>query len=540
MAAAPSDSPGGSAGVLPTAGAAAVLVPVDAPPDPVGANPAPPAADASHLLPPDMALASLSNGLAPAGKPASAGGTKDDKDPTGELVELKAHKAELEAELKAAEEAVVGSDQDVKAVDGWPAWRNRLRSVMRFPGDSKLGVAVAAWSNFTVILSVIMMIINSQPAFRQVPGDELERKITFWVMFGINCSFTVELVLNWLAMRNVGEFLSFFSILDILTTLPFWLVMGLAAASGGDATTSNYIGLSILRVLRLARLVKIFSTNRSVKIVLLWQAIRESSFGIAALLVVFTLVMIFYGTLVYYAESASCIVDPVTGLWIYNDALNNGTVSKFQSIETSLYFMSVTLTTVGYGDITPVTAQGRFVACLAMITGLFVLAMPMTIISNSYSRVLDRFQVSMARIAGIKDAIRHAEWRICEIEGRPYRDPFKRKRRGKVSEWWRGVRARIWGGDPTPPPAPPGSGPELVDPDSEEVPLEAEPEVPPPGGDEEVKRLLERSEERAKEAEARLRSVEERLGRVLGLLEAVVAREGGLVVPEADAKVEGG
>lgn len=264
-----------------------------------------------------------------------------------DVARLRAERDRLWAELETANGNLVGgSATEVAKVDGWPRWRNKLRLLMRFPSSSRAAFALGVWSVASILLFVVIMIVTSQPHYR-ADGYEDLKQVTWWISFGIQVSFLVEMLLNWLVMRNRAEFLSFVSLLDIATIVPFWIgifvMVGYHASPIGIALT----GLTLLRVLRLLRVAKIFRTRRSGRIVLLAQAVKESSFGILALVVIFPLIALFFGISVYYAESASCYADPKTGLWIYAYPPNTGIESKFQSIDIALWFMFVTLTTTG-------------------------------------------------------------------------------------------------------------------------------------------------------------------------------------------------
>lgn len=436
--------------------------------------------------------------------------------------------------------------------------------VMRVPTYSKLASFVAIWSFSTILTCIILMIITSRPSYR-TEGELQEKVVAFWISFGLQVSFMTEMLLNWLSMKSLSEFFGFFNILDMVTILPFWIIFFVHLGQGVNPTGSEAGGLSLLRVLRLLRLTKVFKTRRSARIVLLAQAVKESTFGILALLVVFPLVAIFYGTFVYYVETASCIVDPTNGEWIYNVYPNTGTVSKFQSIDISLWFMTVTLTTVGYGDVSfvlgwkflkksdvfanppsalpspqmvPLTPQGRFVACIAMVTALFLLAMPMTIITSSYGRVLDRFNAQTDQIKALKFRIRQIEWHICKLENRVYVDPFKIVRPGpsKVRQWFESFKVFFFGEKEKKPSKPPTGvslttgepdAADLVDADAEKEGLEGDPDVE--GGnnvDEMVRDLKSLVETKAKtdsDTRDRIVKLEENVAKMLSLLEKLDA-----------------
>lgn len=85
------------------------------------------------------------------------------------------------------------------------------------------------------------------------------------------------------------------------------------------------------------------------------------------------------GTVMYYAERGT--YDVTTNQWL----LSNGEVSKFTSIPESMWFISVTLTTTGYGDLAPTTFAGRLCAFIGMLFGLLLVALPSLIIGRNYT-----------------------------------------------------------------------------------------------------------------------------------------------------------
>ena len=146
---------------------------------------------------------------------------------------------------------------------------------------------------------------------------------------------------------------SFGGIIDSLSILPFYLQ---AIFPGAD--------LRVLRALRLLRVLKLSSYNSALTD--LSQAILEERKSFYAALYIFLVVFVVASSLIYYAEHQ---VHP----------------TAFSSIPDAMYWALITLTTVGYGDITPVTAMGKMIAAMAAISGVIVTALLTGIVATSFA-----------------------------------------------------------------------------------------------------------------------------------------------------------
>lgn len=166
--------------------------------------------------------------------------------------------------------------------------------------------------------------------------------------------FTGEYLLRvWVAKRRWAYIFSFYGVVDFLAIAPFYLAIG--------------IDLRSLRAVRLLRIFSIFKLMRFSK------AIKRigTAFSLARV------------ELVLYL-SFSCVVIFLAGVGIYQFE-NAVQPEKFSSIPMSLWWAVVTLTTVGYGDMLPITAGGRLFTVLVLLVGLGLVAVPAGIISSALS-----------------------------------------------------------------------------------------------------------------------------------------------------------
>lgn len=215
-----------------------------------------------------------------------------------------------------------------------------------FEADTTAGKLFDIILILSIIASIIVVMLDSVATVQQRHGLLLTMlEWTFTLLF------TVEYLLRLLSVgRPVLYARSFFGIVDLLAILPTYLSIVIPGSQ-------YFLVIRSLRVLRIFRVLKLVQFLSAAQV--LMQALRASFRKIAVFLfAVLTLVLIF-GSVMYVIEGAE-----------------NG----FTSIPTSIYWAIVTLTTVGYGDISPQTAVGQALAAIVMILGYSIIAVPTGIV----------------------------------------------------------------------------------------------------------------------------------------------------------------
>lgn len=196
----------------------------------------------------------------------------------------------------------------------------------------------------TILLSVILVMLESVPVFNAKYHNSLI--ILEWI---ITILFTIEYALRLYCVRQPWRyFFSFYGIIDLLSILPTYL--------GIIYPSTKY--LSSIRILRLFRIFRIFRLTQFMRGgSMLLVALRNSRTKIVVFLSFIVLVGVVLGSFMYVLE-------------------HNHPDSVIKTMPTGIYWAIVTLTTVGYGDITPITTMGRFLASVVMIMGYGVIAVP--------------------------------------------------------------------------------------------------------------------------------------------------------------------
>ncbi|GMT35105.1 hypothetical protein PFISCL1PPCAC_26402, partial [Pristionchus fissidentatus] len=160
------------------------------------------------------------------------------------------------------------------------------------------------------------------------------------------------------------------NIVDLIAIVPFYLEMGLALIGIDIASLSDIKGaLLVVRVLRVLRVVRILKLGRySSGMRTFALTLKSSARQLGMMGMVLSTGVVFFSTLLYFVEK-------------------DEKDTPFTSIPAAFWWAIVTMTTVGYGDCVPVTIPGKLIASGAIISGVLVLALPITIIVDNFMKV---------------------------------------------------------------------------------------------------------------------------------------------------------
>lgn len=225
-------------------------------------------------------------------------------------------------------------------------WRRRMHEII-FEADTPAGKAFDIVLLWAILLSVLAVMLESVASIERNYGNILRSTEWFFTIL-----FTVEYILRLICVRKAWRYAtSFFGIVDFLAVIPTYI---------GIFIAGTHI-LIVIRILRLIRIFRVFKLARYLsegKILL--AALRASRPKIVVFLVVIMTAVTIIGAVMYLIE---------------------GDANGFTSIPRSIYWAIVTLTTVGYGDISPKTPLGQFLATIVMIMGYAIIVVPTGIVS---------------------------------------------------------------------------------------------------------------------------------------------------------------
>lgn len=224
--------------------------------------------------------------------------------------------------------------------------------VIIFRSDTPAGRRFDVWLLILIVLNILLMIVDSFVFIR-------EGSLTVHIVMGVlewsfTLLFTFEYYLRIYCLKQPWRYvLSFYGIIDFLSIFPAYLSLFFPAVHT----------LTVLRLLRTLRIFRIFKMERFlVEGRRLMNALRRSATRVLIFMMFVFIVAVILGAIMYAVE-----VD-------YNDQIT--------SILQGIYWAVVTLTTVGYGDIAPVTPFGRFIAVIVMILGYSIIAVPTGIVAG--------------------------------------------------------------------------------------------------------------------------------------------------------------
>ncbi len=203
-----------------------------------------------------------------------------------------------------------------------------------------------------ILMSVLAVMLETVDSVNSIFGAQLR-----WLEWMFTILFSAEYLLRlWCVKKPRGYAFSFFGVVDLIAVLPSYFSLLIPGAQVA-------IVVRMLRVVRVFRILKLVQYMGGTRVLV--NAIKRSRFRIAVFLIAVSTVVTILGSFMYLIES------PETG---------------FTSIPKSVYWAIVTLTTVGYGDVTPATVPGQFMASILMLLGYALIAVPMGLIISESTR----------------------------------------------------------------------------------------------------------------------------------------------------------
>ncbi len=238
---------------------------------------------------------------------------------------------------------------------GTRSWQERVFEII-FEADTGAGKVFDVALIGMIAISIIAVMLESVASIEARWGDQL--RILEWV---VTATFTVEYLLRLAVVRKPwGYAKSFFGVLDLVSILPTYLSLILP----GSQTLLVVRSLRLLRVMRIFKLAEYLGQAN-----LLLDSLQASRRKIFVFLATVLLLDLILGSIMYLLE---------------------GGEAGFTSIPRSVYWAIVTMTTVGYGDIAPVTVAGQFFAAIVMLLGYAIIAVPTGIVT---AEIVDHLRV---------------------------------------------------------------------------------------------------------------------------------------------------
>lgn len=246
-------------------------------------------------------------------------------------------------------------------------WRDTWHQII-FGHESLAGRLFDLILFILILLSVLTVLLESVRSIRTAYGPEL--RIAEWMFSAL---FTIEYIARLICAVNARRYAkSFFGIVDLLAVVPIYL--SFLVGVGRSLTVVR--SLRLLRVFRILKLTEYIGEAAVLRI-----ALKESIRKITIFLLAVLTIVVIVGALMYQIE---------------------GETNGFTSIPVAMYWAIVTVTTVGYGDISPKTVPGRILASLLMIVGYGIIAVPTGIVTIEFARAAGRGPLRTCSSCGLQ------------------------------------------------------------------------------------------------------------------------------------------
>ncbi|KAK9830302.1 hypothetical protein WJX72_010877 [[Myrmecia] bisecta] len=274
--------------------------------------------------------------------------------------------------------------------------RARIWRFMNMPDSSALAFLTSLLIMAVIVVSTASFCLETLDHFNN-PKAISKFKAVETVCIII---FTLEYLLKLFTAPDLRRFLKQpMNVVDLAAIAPWYL--GLILSS------SKAAGTRILRVLRLVRIMRIFKLGgRYGKAQVIMRAIVESADVLGIMLFLLSLTVVIFSTLIYYCEKG--VYDPALGFQVRagdKDAAGNPRETPFNSIPASFWWCIVTLMTVGYGDMVPITTAGKVVAGIEMLWCLLCLALPISVIGTNFTQEWLLYQERMKERGSDKEMV---------------------------------------------------------------------------------------------------------------------------------------
>lgn len=267
-------------------------------------------------------------------------------------------------------------EKDLEKFEGtWCAEkRKQLWLRLENPGHSLTAKMLAVVSLSVVLISIAAMCVHSMPEFHQVDANERAVEDPVLAAFETFCVlwFTFEFVVRLAVAPRLRKFASnALNIIDFVSVVPFYATLALEQADAEESEELENVGkvVQILRLMRIFRILKL--ARHSVGLRSLGATLRHSYHEVGLLILFLSVGISIFSVLVYFAE-------------------RDDDESELQTIPIGWWWATITMTTVGYGDTYPVTLAGKLIGTLCIVCGLLVVALPITIIFNKFSKYYER------------------------------------------------------------------------------------------------------------------------------------------------------
>ncbi|XP_034273101.1 potassium voltage-gated channel subfamily A member 4 [Pantherophis guttatus] len=301
--------------------------------------------------------------------------------------EVKFYELGEEAMLKFREDEGFVKEEDDRVLPE-NEFKKQVWLLFEYPESSSPARIIAIVSVLVILISIVIFCLETLPEFR----DEKELILTqnlenvnetlqlqgggltvfndpFFIVETVCIIwFSFEFTVRFFACPSKAVFFkNIMNIIDIVSILPYFITLGTDLAQQQGSNGQQAMSFAILRIIRLVRVFRIFKLSRHSKgLQILGHTLRASMRELGLLIFFLFIGVILFSSAVYFAEA-------------------DESTTHFQSIPDAFWWAVVTMTTVGYGDMKPITVGGKIVGSLCAIAGVLTIALPVPVIVSNFN-----------------------------------------------------------------------------------------------------------------------------------------------------------
>ncbi|XP_037107927.1 potassium voltage-gated channel subfamily A member 3-like [Syngnathus acus] len=278
------------------------------------------------------------------------------------------------------DEGFIGEEERVLPKNDF---QKQIWLLFEYPESSGPARGIAIVSVLVILISIVIFCMETLPEFRDERDQSAQLARNSSTSSDAPSPFTdpffvIEtLCIIWFSFELLVRFFScpsktsfsrnIMNVIDVVAIIPYFITLGTELAETESNGGQQAMSLAILRVIRLVRVFRIFKLSRHSKgLQILGQTLKASMRELGLLIFFLFIGVILFSSAVYFAEAD----DPT---------------SSFSSIPDAFWWAVVTMTTVGYGDMHPVTIGGKIVGSLCAIAGVLTIALPVPVIVSNFN-----------------------------------------------------------------------------------------------------------------------------------------------------------
>lgn len=260
-------------------------------------------------------------------------------------------------------------------------FKRQIWLLFEYPESSSPARGIAVVSVLVIVISIVIFCLETLPEFRDEKESLQPRNNSsqpdhgftpfndpFFIVETVCIIwFSFEIIVRFFASPSKTQFFkNIMNSIDIVSILPYFITLGTDLAQH-QGNGQHAMSFAILRIIRLVRVFRIFKLSRHSKgLQILGHTLRASMRELALLIFFLVIGVILFSSAVYFAEAD----EPNT---------------QFTSIPDAFWWAVVTMTTVGYGDMKPITVGGKIVGSLCAIAGVLTIALPVPVIVSNFN-----------------------------------------------------------------------------------------------------------------------------------------------------------